>query len=80
MKTRVSWIMLLIAMAALLTAAWTVYGRTSKPVAQVHYKVISKQTMTSNNASLQKSLDYLGEQGWELIAIDKDEYIFKLAN
>lgn len=80
MKTRISWIVLLVAMMALLTAAWTAYGRTGKPLSQVHYKVMSKQTMTSNSGTLQKSLDDLGQQGWELIAVDKDEYIFKLAN
>jgi hypothetical protein len=47
-------------------------------VRQVLYKVVSRSTLTSN-APLEKSLNDLGSAGYELVLVDKDDYIFKYA-
>jgi len=68
--------MLATILALLVVGAWTAHGRANQPPRQVVYKVVSRQTLTAN-ATLEKSLNDLGGS-WELIAIDKDDYIFKL--
>jgi hypothetical protein len=78
MKTKRIWIVLLVTVSALLAiSTWSAYGRANQPPRQVLYKVVSRGSLTSN-ASLEKSLNDLGSAGFELIAVDKDEYIFKM--
>ena len=79
MKTKTIWIALLVAITALLVVGgWSAYGHSSRPVRQVLYKVVSRSTLTSN-APLEKSLNDLGSAGYELVLVDKDDYIFKYA-
>ena len=80
MKTKRIWIVLLVAIVTLLAiGTWSVYGRPNRPPGQVLYKVVSRGSLTSN-AALEKSLNDLGTVGYELIAIGKDDYIFKLTH
>ena len=77
MKTRRIWIALVVAITALLVVgSWSAYGHSNRPGKQVIYKVVSRSTLTSN-ATLEKSLDDLGIGGYELVLVDKDDYIFK---
>ena len=77
MKTKRIWIALLVAITALLVVGgWSAYGHPNRPGKQVIYKVVSRSTLTSN-ATLEKSLDDLGIGGYELVLVDKDDYIFK---
>ena len=77
MKTSRTWIVLLVAIATLLIiGAWSAYGHSKRPATQVIYRVVPRSTLT-RDASLQKSLGDLGNAGYELILVDKDDYIFK---
>jgi hypothetical protein len=76
MKTRRIWIVLLTITTLLVIGAWSAYGHSNRPAKPVLYRVVSRSTLT-NDASLQKSLSDLGNAGYELILVDKDDYIFK---
>ena len=79
MKMNRTLLLVVVLVAATLSAAWTVYGRATTPQTKaVFYKVVHRTEVNRASPELYtKALSKFGGGGWELILIDGDLFIFK---
>jgi hypothetical protein len=79
MKTNRNLLVVLVLIAAFLSAAWAVHRSVNAASTRgVFYKVVHKDSINTASADLyMKSLTPHGGGGWELVLIDGDYYVFK---